>query len=100
MVAEYKKKVNLYIGGSLIAGLAWGVLSYSANIDGSLTLVVNLLISIVYFSGLYYYAKAKGYSGWLLLLGFLHLLGLIILVVLPDKMKQPKPIMSNAPYKS
>ena len=64
------------------------------NIDKLATLQSNPLLSIggyVSFGfliwGLYNYAKAKGYSGWLCLLGFLYILGLIILVVLPDKRK-------------
>ena len=36
----------------------------------------------------YNFAKAKGYSGCLSLLGFLHLVGFIIILLLPDKTKQ------------
>ena len=89
MVAEYKKKANLYVGGAILGGILLAILSYGMGMKGGLGSVPNLLIAIPFFIGLYYYAKAKGYSGWLALLGFLHLLGLIILVLLPDKKKMP-----------
>jgi small-conductance mechanosensitive channel len=53
-----------------------------------LTLLIGTILVII---GLGYYAKSKGYSAMLGLLGLLSWLGLIILAVLPDKMKQQSP---------
>ena len=41
--------------------------------------------------GLGYYAAAKGHSRWAGLLGLLSILGIIVLAVLPDRRKTPKP---------
>ena len=43
--------------------------------------------SILLIIGLCYYAKAKGYSAVLGLLGLLSCIGLLILAILPDKTK-------------
>jgi hypothetical protein len=87
MIAEYRKKTNIYIGLSLLMQL---LMLYSPRVFGAgLFGVVMLILSTVfYFYGVYCYAKGKGYSGWLTFLGCLHLLGLLILVVLPDHRKQ------------
>ncbi len=41
--------------------------------------------------GLSFYARAKGHSGWLGLLGLLSCLGLIILAAMPDRLKDATP---------
>lgn len=65
------------------------------NYDTSLIQTSQLMLYLVGIlilvgDGLYIYshyllAKAKGYSGWLTLLGFINLIGLLILFLLPDK---------------
>lgn len=94
MVVANKKKANLGIGISLLLGfLMIGYLVMTASKTGTPP-QPNPLISILgYVStgsmvwGLYNYAKGKGYSGFLAILGFLSLIGWIILVLLPDKRK-------------
>lgn len=91
MIVAYKKKVNIFIGlGFLINIVIFAYLFMNYSKGQPFNPLVNLvgyasLGCFIY--GLYNYAKAKGYSGWLALLGFLNILGLIILVVLPDKRK-------------
>jgi hypothetical protein len=46
--------------------------------------------SVLFIIGLSFYAKAKGYSALLGLLGLLSCLGLLIIAVLPDKTKSPR----------
>lgn len=46
---------------------------------------VGIIISAFFWY--YNYAKAKGYSGWFSLLGLFHLIGFIILLLLPDRTK-------------
>lgn len=41
--------------------------------------------------GLSLYARAKGYSGWFGLFGLLSCLGLLVLALLPDKLKTSPP---------
>ena len=93
MIAAYKKKTNNGIGIFIILNVLMGLYAIF-NIDKIETLQNNPLLTIGSYAsfgfliyGLYNYAKGKGYSGWLCLLGFLYILGLIILVVLPDKRK-------------
>src|ERR1041385_9111044 len=52
-----------------------------------LLLAGTLIGAVLLIVGLGYYAKAKGYSGVLGLLELLSCLGLLILALLPDKMK-------------
>src|ERR1700722_13635796 len=46
-----------------------------------------IIAAICNFWSYYILAKGKGYSGWLTLLAFLNLIGLLILIVLPNKYK-------------
>ena len=45
----------------------------------------GLAIVISAFTWYYNFAKSKGYSGWFSLLGFLHLIGFVIILLLPNK---------------
>jgi hypothetical protein len=57
-----------------------------AGMHAALLLRAALLVSYVTaFVWYFNFAKAKGYSGWWALLGFLHLLGFIIILCMPDK---------------
>lgn len=97
MVPAYKKKANLGIGGSILAvvlmfvyitAIAHPSPNASQNNGDPLVMVLMLISSGLFFWGLYNYAKSKGRTGWLALLGFLNLIGLIILVMLPNKLKK------------
>lgn len=82
MLAEYQKKTNY--------GIAIGLLLQVASIplgDTIVSLLVLLAGAGFFIYGCCCYALSKGYSGGLGCLGFLSLLGLIILVLLPDKHK-------------
>jgi hypothetical protein len=100
MIPEYSRK-SLAIG---IPGLVLQILCYVvpdffwnkssagsagmplwAIIASSVGLTVSSLLLVV---GLGYYAKSKGYTGALGLLGLLSCVGLIIVAVLPDKTKK------------
>ena len=50
-------------------------------------LVILLTGTTLLILGLAWYAKAKGYSGWLGLFGLLSIIGLVVLACLPDKRK-------------
>jgi hypothetical protein len=93
MIACYEKKGNICAGIGLpllilsvvmmIGGGAWG------NI-GPLLLVAGI---ILFWFGCGYYASAKGHSAVIgVALAFLGLIGLLILLALEDKHKQPKAV--------
>jgi len=56
----------------------------------ALLALASLLGTVLFIIGLCYYAKAKGRSGWWGLMGFLSLIGLIVLACLKDYNKQSK----------
>ncbi len=97
MIQEFNNKSNIYIGIGLLLQIFYRLIFPQLQFHDSL--ILNLLISwtgvIVFTLGCRYYAKSKGYSGWLGLLGFATLFGLIILFLLPDKTKVPKPLNQN-----
>lgn len=85
MIAKYKKNAIIGLGIAIVGAVGMGILN---NFEHSPLL--NLLGYIwlgFWFWGHYNLAKAKGYSGWLILLGFLAFIGLIILLVLPNRRK-------------
>ena len=52
---------------------------------GKFLVPVVVITEVFYFYIHYLLAKAKGYSGWLALLGLIQTFGLLILFLLPDK---------------
>ena len=100
MIPEYSRKslaigipgLALLILCDVVPDLFWTKSSASsagmplwAMIASSVGITVSSLLLVV---GLGYYAKSKGYSGALGLLGVLSCVGLIIVAVLPDKTKK------------
>lgn len=86
MLPAYKTKTNIGIGiGILVQFLARGLMSDPST--ASIGLVVGIAGAVFFIWGCMNYAQGKGYSMWLGLLGLLSCLGLIVLVVLPDKHK-------------
>ena len=91
MLAGYKRKTNIGIGGGFLTCML-GVGFASAAADGSAVLAALTLICIFGGLGLFVYgccvnAKGKGYPTFLGALGLLGLIGLIVLAVLPDQRK-------------
>ena len=82
MLARYKTRTNWFVGiGTLLL--------FFRNLIGQEIGAVFALVGFVLFIiGCFNYAKAKGYNSALGLFGFLWLLGLLILVCLPDKRKE------------
>ena len=92
MIAEKQTKSNigvgvgfvLAVGGRVLAGMGATSQNQSFTILG---IVVGLVGTAVFVWGCVNYAQGKGYSPWLGLLGLLSCIGLIVLVILPDKHK-------------
>jgi hypothetical protein len=87
MIAHYNNK-------SLALGIPGLILQIGGNIGTratespgvvSLMLLASLVGTVLLMVGLAYYAKAKGRSPWWCLMGFLSLIGLIVLAFLKDK---------------
>ena len=87
MLAEYRKKTNIGIGLYIIAAaiaLTVAILIRTEEaVEGAR--LIHVVGIIFFFYGLYNYAKGKGHHGAWGLLGFLSIIGLIILVCFPDR---------------
>jgi hypothetical protein len=73
-----------------LPSLAWNTAGISSNTIGWLAIAAECGLvagTVLFFVGMCYYAKAKGYSAALGLLGLLSCGGLIVLALLPDKTK-------------
>ena len=101
MIAKYNRKslalgipglvlqTGCFFTSNLIAAKAK---SSGAAPSDSLALLLaagTLVGAVLLIIGLGFYAKAKGYSALLGLLGLLSCIGLLILAALPDKTKAP-----------
>jgi hypothetical protein len=86
MLAEYKRTTNIGVGLGLIGEILGRVLVNS----GSLALGGLLILAgfVTFIWGCSQYAKAKGHSPWWGLMGILSLIGLLVLLFLPDRHKE------------
>lgn len=83
IVNKYQQKVNIGIGlGTII--VLFSIASVE-NIILPVALVFSVIGSLLFIFGSFYYAKVKGYSPILGLLGFLFLPGIVIMAFLPAK---------------
>lgn len=100
MLQEYKRKTNIGVGLGAITQIVGQALLHSQQ-------EVNLFAGTIYIVGLVLfvwgcaqYARGKGYTPIFWFLGLLSILGLILLVLLPDKHKASefftgKPVQSR-----
>lgn len=65
-------------------GLELGLDPQSAKVSAWILILISYFF---YFWSHYLLAKAKGYSGWLTLLAFINVIGIVILFLLPNKIK-------------
>ena len=102
LIASHRKKSNMGIGIALLLAVLffillsigeqspeWSTRTSDPLINGLPILLVFILIisTILWYWGLYHYAKSKGQSGWAALLGLLNFIGLLVLILLPNKLK-------------
>lgn len=82
MIAEYRQRTNLGVGLGIVLHLAGGYMISHGMVMGSLVALVG---SILFIWGCCNYAMGKGYAWPVGLLGLLSCIGLLVLIVLPDK---------------
>lgn len=78
--------IALQIAGMYVANMRTNNVVYAIGGNAIMLLGTAFLIG-----GLALYAKAKGHSGWFGLFGLLSCLGLVILALLPDRLKHATP---------
>ena len=90
MLSEYKRKTNIGVGIGLILQIIGNVLVGPEDVVGRAPLigVFLLIIGLGFFIwGCMSYSKGKGHHPAWGLLGLLSIIGLIVLVLSPDKHK-------------
>ncbi len=85
MLPEFKKNTNIGVGIGFVLQIVGQVLSKN-GMDG-IGFIVLLVGLATFIWGCGQYAKAKGYSPWFGALGLLSIIGLVVLVLFPDKHK-------------
>jgi hypothetical protein len=96
MLLEEKKKLKIGVGVGIplmVAGRLLTLTSTPEDLrDNPLFLMIGLVGCSFYLWGCWNFAKGKGWHGWFgLFLGLIFIIGLVVLFVLPDKTKEPKP---------
>lgn len=85
-----RKSLMLGIPG-IVLQLAGNFMTPRSDSADAVALLLPALLmiggTILLIIGLGYYASAKGHSRWWGLMGFLSLIGLIVLAVMPDRKK-------------
>jgi hypothetical protein len=87
MLAEYKTKTNIGVAIGLILEIAGRVMMMEMPNLALVGAIITLVGVVFFIWGCMSYAAGKGYSKLLGLLGLLSCIGLIVLVLLPDKNK-------------
>lgn len=79
MLAEYKSKTNIFVGLGIVLEILGRV------VGGPVGGLITLVGAVLFIVGCWNYALGKGYPGPVGLLGLLSCIGLLILVILPDR---------------
>ena len=87
MLAEYKSKTNIGIAIGLILEIVGNVIRMQMPNLAMVGAIIALVGAVFFIWGCMNYAVGKGYSQFLGLLGLFSCIGLLILVLLPDKNK-------------
>jgi hypothetical protein len=91
MLKEYKRETNIGVGVGWIVIALSGYVSSTDAFGGPIVGYVVLLTGLALFLwGCGQYAQGKGYSRYWGALGLLYLLGLLVLVFMPDRHKESK----------
>lgn len=88
MLPEKKTKTNIGVGIGIILQIAGRSLTTTSNEGAILALILVVVGAVFFIWGCMNYAEGKGHSKWLGLLGFLSCIGLLILVLMPDRHKE------------
>ena len=88
MLSEYKKKTNIGVGLGIIIQIIANVVS--AGGEGNIIIggLLGFVGTVFFIYGCVSYAKGKGHHGAWGILGLFSIIGLIILVLFPDRHKE------------
>jgi 4-amino-4-deoxy-L-arabinose transferase-like glycosyltransferase len=100
MIASYKQKANIAgsifmvaLVGLFVLGcvLAWIGHTPSKGAIDAFGTPFGIAMAVVFFYGLWAYLKAKGRSGWWLLMLSFQVIGVIVILLLKDHAKDGRP---------
>jgi hypothetical protein len=100
MIAEKVKKSNIAVGVGFVVEVLGRVLTLSGGPIAILGIVITVVGAVIFITGCFFYAEAKGYSRYLGLLGLASCIGLLVLIILPDKYKNGGPPTFGGPNTS
>ena len=87
MLPASKSKTNLGVAVGLVLQIFGNSMRGNADLTGTLGLIIALVGLVVFIWGCMNYAEGKGHSKWYGIIGLLSIIGLIILVLFPDRNK-------------
>ena len=88
LLQEYKRKTNIGVGLGFLALTFGNYAIRTGALGGPMMGLILCLVGIPLFLwGCGQYARGKGHSPWWGALGLLYVLGLLVLVVMPDRHK-------------
>jgi hypothetical protein len=91
MLREYKKKTNIGVGLGILVQIIGRIAIESGGDGGAVIGLVLVLVGLgLFIWGCISYSKGKGHHAAWGLLGLLSIIGLIILVLFPDRHKENK----------
>jgi peptidoglycan/LPS O-acetylase OafA/YrhL len=90
MLPEKKTATNIGIGVGIVLQILRLVLVAQGIVSPHWGLLIYAVGLVFFIWGCMNYAEGKGSSKWFGLLGLLSILGLAVLIFLPDQHKQPK----------
>ena len=87
MLPEYKRRTNWGVGVGWTVGVIGGLMNFQGGNWVLLGTPLYFVGSIIFMYGVVAYIQGKGHSTrWLLIL-FLNIIGIIVIVLLPDRYK-------------
>lgn len=90
MLAEYKQKTNIGVGGGFLCSILGRVIAQDGGAAALAGLAIMLVGAGLFIWGCCQYAKGKGHHPAWGVLGLFSIFGLIVLFLFPDRHKEVK----------
>ena len=85
MLTEWQRKTNIGVGLGAVLQVLGYLLSYAGNMAAVAGLLLLMIGTLVFLWGCMNYAEGKGHSRWVGLMGLASIIGLVVLIILPEQ---------------